>query len=151
MFSFIPPPPNPIIILFFVSFSLILINRKRDWPASGWPKPLQEPRSCRKNGPSSRVSWLKSPDWVWTAITAPAVAMINIGYARRIFSNCNIITCYAASKKPRSVFFFHPPFLFAISKERETAHEPMYTVLHRGGIRALSWIIDSPTPHHPTR
>ena len=77
-------------------------NRKRDWLGSGWPKPLQAPRSFRRNGPSSRVCSLKSPDWAWTARTAgPAVATSSTGCEKRTSSSCSTITCCAAWRRPR--------------------------------------------------
>ena len=101
-----------ICLISFLSLSLSLFllwrllvaknNRKRDWLGSGWPKPLQAPRSFRRNGPSSRVCSLKSPDWAWTARTAgPAVATSSTGCEKRTSSSCSTITCCAAWRRPR--------------------------------------------------
>lgn len=87
-------------------------NRKRDWLASGWPKPLRAPPSCPRNGQSSRDSWPKSLAWVSMAKTGPEAQTISIGYERRTYSNYSIIICCAASRKPRSVSPHHFPALF---------------------------------------
>ena len=60
-------------------FSNWMMYRKRDWLASGWPKPHQARHFYLKSGQSNLVSWPKSLDWDWTVKTWPVVPTINIG------------------------------------------------------------------------
>ena len=95
-------------VCWFVCFCFEFFYRKRVWRGSDWPRRRRARPFCRRNGPSSRGCWPKSPAWAWRT-TPPRT-----GSARRTSSSCSTTTSCAAWKRPRSVFFLLSSFFFLL-------------------------------------